>query len=108
MSAVSSTTKRYVVIPAYRPDTRLWTLATEVLDLGCALVVVDDGTLPISGTPREVFSQGDRLEELGLGLPAVTRIFHRLKQMGADVDPSVFTAEQARDAILAKLERRGV
>lgn len=43
MSAVSSTTKRYVVIPAYRPDTRLWTLATEVLDLGCALVVVDDG-----------------------------------------------------------------
>ena len=72
------------------------------------LVVVDNGTLPFSGTPREVFSHGDQLEALGLGLPAVTRIFHRLKQLGADVDPSVFTVEQARDAILAKLERRGV
>jgi len=72
------------------------------------LVVVNDGALPISGTPHEVFSHGDELEAMGLGLPAVTRIFHRLKQLGADVDPSVFTVEQARDAILSKLERRGV
>ena len=72
------------------------------------LVVVDNGTLPITGTPREVFSQGGRLEEMGLGLPAVTRIFHRLKQLGADVDHSVFTVEQARDTILAKLGRRDV
>ena len=72
------------------------------------LVVVNDGALPISGTPYEVFSHGDELEAMGLGLPAVTRIFHRLKQLGADVDPAVFTVEQARDAILSKLEGRGV
>lgn len=34
---------RYVIIPAYRPDERLWRLATEVLEQGFHLVVVDDG-----------------------------------------------------------------
>ena len=32
-----------VIIPAYRPDERLWRLATEVLELGYRLIVVDDG-----------------------------------------------------------------
>lgn len=32
-----------VIIPAYRPDERLWRLATEVLDRGFRLIVVDDG-----------------------------------------------------------------
>ena len=32
-----------VIIPAYRPDERLWRLAAEVLDAGYRLIVVDDG-----------------------------------------------------------------
>ena len=32
-----------VIIPAYRPDERLWRLATEVLERGYRLIVVDDG-----------------------------------------------------------------
>ncbi len=32
-----------VIIPAYRPDKRLWRLATEVLERGYRLIVVDDG-----------------------------------------------------------------
>ena len=32
-----------VVIPAYKPDERLWRLATEVLERGYRLIVVDDG-----------------------------------------------------------------
>jgi putative flippase GtrA len=32
-----------VVIPAYKPDERLWRLATEVLTQGYRLIVVDDG-----------------------------------------------------------------
>ncbi len=33
-----------VIIPAYRPDERLWRLATEVLEQGYRLVIVDDGS----------------------------------------------------------------
>ena len=37
---------RYVVIPAYRPDERLWKLTEEILETGCHPVVVDDGGGP--------------------------------------------------------------
>lgn len=67
------------------------------------IVVVNDAKIPFSGTPREVFAHGDELEKMGLGVPAMTRVFHRLKGMGVDIAPSVYTIQQARDAILAKL-----
>jgi len=69
------------------------------------LVVVNEGQISFSGTPREVFSHAAELENMGLGLPSVTRIFHRLKELGSDVDPSVFTMDQAIAAVLGKLER---
>ena len=67
------------------------------------LVVVNDGVLPYQGTPHEVFQHGDELEKMGLGVPQLTRVFHRMKAMGVDIDPSVYTVEQAKAAILAKL-----
>ena len=69
------------------------------------LVAVNDGRIPFSGTPREVFQHGDELERMGLGVPQLTRVFHRLKAMGVDIDPSVYTLEQAKAAILEKLKR---
>ena len=70
------------------------------------LVVVDDGRIPFSGVPRDVFAHGDELEKMGLGVPAMTRVFHRLRALGADIDPSVYTIEQARDVLLEALARR--
>jgi len=67
------------------------------------LVVVNDGVLPYQGTPSEVFQHGPELEAMGLGVPQMTRVFNRLRAMGVDIDPSVFTTEQAKAAILAKL-----
>ena len=64
------------------------------------LVVVNDGVIPFEGAPREVFRHGAELEAMGLGVPQMTRVFHRLKSMGVDIDPSVYTIQQARQAIL--------
>ena len=71
------------------------------------LVVVNDGKIPFQGTPRQVFQHGDELEHMGLGVPQLTRVFHRLRAMGADVDPSVYTLEQAKAALLDRLGRAG-
>ena len=71
------------------------------------LVVVNDGKIPFQGTPRQVFQHGDELETMGLGVPQLTRVFHRLRAMGADVDPSVYTLEQAKAALLDRLGRAG-
>ncbi len=67
------------------------------------LVVVNGGRLPYQGTPQEVFRHGQELEDMGLGVPQMTRVFNRLRAMSVDIDPSVYTTEQAKKAILAKL-----
>jgi len=71
------------------------------------LVVVNDGVLPYQGTPQEVFQHGQELENMGLGVPQMTRVFNRLRAMGVDIDPAVYTTEQAKAAILAKLGKGG-
>ena len=71
------------------------------------LVVVSGGRIPFSGAPREVFAHGEELEALGLGVPQVTRVFHRLRAMGVDIDPSVYTIDQARAAVRDYLTRKG-
>ncbi len=70
------------------------------------LVVIHQGTIPFSGPPGSVFTHGDELEAMGLGVPAMTRVFARLRSMGVDVPASVYTIPQAREAILAALHRR--
>ena len=69
------------------------------------LVVVNDGHIPFQGPPREVFRHGDELEAMGLGVPQMTRVFHRLRAMGVDIDPSVYTIQQAKAVLLDKLGR---
>ena len=71
------------------------------------LVVVNDGTIPFEGPPREVFRHGEELEAMGLGVPQMTRVFHRLRAMGVDIDPSVYTIAQARQVLLDALKRKG-
>ena len=70
------------------------------------LVVVNDGRIPYEGPPREVVRHGPELERMGLGVPQMTRVFSRLRQMGVDIDASVYTIEQAKAAVLAKLNQR--
>jgi len=67
------------------------------------LVAVNDGTKSFQGPPREGFRHGEELEQMGLGVPQLTRVFHRLRAMGVDIDSSVYTLEQAKAAILEKL-----
>ena len=71
------------------------------------LVVVSHGTLPYVGTPREVFSHGEDLEKLGLSVPAMNRVFSRVRAMGVDIDPAVYTVEQAKVAFLEAYRRKG-
>ena len=71
------------------------------------LVVVSYGTLPCVGAPREVFSHGEELNELGLSVPEVNRVFARIRAAGIDLDPAVYTVDQAKAALLKALARKG-
>ena len=57
-------------------------------------------------SPREVFSHGAALAKLGLGVPVMNRVFSRVRAMGVDIDPAVYTVEQAKAAFLAAWRKR--
>ncbi len=64
------------------------------------LVVFNHGTIAMSGTPSEVFSNVDELEQIGLSVPEVTKVMMRLKELGMDIDSSVYTIQQAKRALI--------
>ena len=67
---------------------------TDVARLTDRLLVMNGSRLAMDGTPAEIFEQADRLIEMGLDIPEVTRVFLKLRQMGLTV-PQVYTVEQA-------------
>ncbi len=78
----------------------------DVARLTDRLAVVSHGTLPYVGTPREVFSHGSDLEAIGLAVPAMSRVFSRVRTHGVDLDPAVYTVEQAKDAFLKAYKQK--
>lgn len=48
------------------------------------ILVFDEGEIKLSGSPREVFSQVDKMKELGLDIPQVTQLQYLLEKDGYD------------------------
>ena len=73
------------------------------------LLVMNHGHNVMNGTPAEVFSHAEELVEMGLAIPKMTQLFLALKRRGVPVDTSVFSVEQARQALRPLLKGgRGV
>jgi energy-coupling factor transport system ATP-binding protein len=65
------------------------------------IAVFDDGELVMNGAPNEIFREGARLENMGLGIPKAARIAERLRALGVPLKPDIYTAETVRDALIA-------
>ena len=59
------------------------------------VVVINEGECALDGTPKEVFSQVEKLRNLGLDVPQVTYLSHLLKKDGYDVREDVLFEEEA-------------
>lgn len=58
------------------------------------VVVMEDGSMVLSGTPREVFSQVDKIKGLGLDVPQVTELAYELKKDGLEISTEVLNIEE--------------
>ena len=58
--------------------------------------VMDQGKIAMQGTPREIFTQVDRLRELRLDVPQVTLLAHELKEAGIPLPNGILTVEELR------------
>ena len=65
------------------------------------VVVVNDGTLFLSGTPREVFSHVEELKSIGLETPQVTELCHALAEERIAIDGDVISTDEAVEKIAA-------
>ncbi len=61
--------------------------------------VMDDGHIEMQGTPKEIFSQVERLKELRLDVPQVTLLAYELEQSGVPMPKGILTTEELIEAL---------
>ena len=63
--------------------------------------VMDSGKIAMEGTPREIFSQVERLQELRLDVPQVTLLAHELQKRGIELPNGILTIEELADCLMS-------
>ena len=63
------------------------------------MVIIDDGKVAMEGTPREVFSQVEKVKGVGLDVSQATELAYRLRQMGLAVPKDILTTEEMVGAL---------
>ena len=61
--------------------------------------VMDNGKLVMQGTPREIFSEVEKLKELRLDVPQVTLLAYELRKNGVDLPEGILTIEELVNAL---------
>jgi len=58
------------------------------------IIVMEEGQIVLEGTPKQVFSQVEKLKALGLDVPQVTELAYELRKEGIDLPADVLTVEE--------------
>lgn len=61
--------------------------------------VMDNGKVAMQGTPREIFSQVEKLKSLRLDVPQVTLLAHELRKSGLNLPEGILTKEELVKAL---------
>ena len=70
----------------------------EVIDAD-KVFVMDHGHVVMEGTPREIFSQVDKLKEYRLDVPQVTILADELRKRGLDIPAGILRTEELLEAL---------
>lgn len=63
------------------------------------ILVIDKGVLKMEGMPREIFSQADKVTEIGLDVPVPADLARRLRKKGMAVSEKCMTDEELGEAL---------
>jgi len=72
----------------------------DIASLATRLMVMNRGSLVMTGTPRDVFSQEERLRSIGLGVPQPAELVHALIAEGFNLPSDLYTLAEVRDHLL--------
>lgn len=64
------------------------------------IIVLEKSSILMTGTPHEIFAESETLKKAGLTVPQVTQVMAKLKALGVDIDPAIYTVDDAVRALL--------
>ncbi len=76
----------------------------DIAKVADRIAVLYNSKIIMCGTPSEIFSHTDELEQMGLAVPEISMVFGELRRLGVDVDPSIYTLD---DAVRVLCEMKG-
>lgn len=97
------------LISAYRRENNATVLLVshsmeDVARVADKVLVLNHGQVAMFEPTATIFSRAEELENMGLSIPAVTKIFKKLRQRGIPVPDTVYTVEQASAALSCLLK----
>ena len=76
----------------------------DIAELSDKVIVMSEGGIALSGTPKEVFSQRERLEVMGLALPPAREITELIKSKAPAFKSDALTIDEAAEDIKTYME----
>ena len=67
------------------------------------IIVMSHSKVAMAGKRNEVFSRGDELEAIGLGVPQMTYLVRLLASAGVDIPQNIYTVDDAEAALASLL-----
>lgn len=64
------------------------------------IFVMDKGELVMEGNPKEIFSQPEKLDEIGLKLPEICALAYELRKAGLDIPEGITESGELEETIL--------
>ena len=68
------------------------------------VIVLNDGKIEFDDSPKKVFSNVERLRELGLSVPQVTELSYLLKNEGIEISTDILTNDEMIEFLEKKLK----
>ncbi len=72
----------------------------DIANYADKVLVMEQGAVYNYATTEEVFRDAENLSRMGLGIPDVTKVFLKLKEMGVDIGTDVYTIPYAVKSLL--------
>ena len=58
------------------------------------IIVMDNGKKTMEGTPREIFSQVEKMKKIGLDVPQVTELAYELNKEGVNISTDILNIDE--------------
>lgn len=77
----------------------------DIARIGSRILVMDKGKIVMDDVPREIFKRRQELEDIGLGIPQITKFMQKYREKGHNIKSDILTVEEASEELISYLRR---